>query len=134
VEAPRNESLDAEAVELLRIVNLLRREDPSASALSSGNHDLVRRLGEAAHGPTLTAPESLLDEYMARWEASNLAVARELVGDDDALFRVPRKTDNTTTEQRLDPGRLDHFIELLELPEQTHRPLRELVEREATGC
>jgi hypothetical protein len=71
---------------------------------------------------------------MARWEASNLAVARELIGDDAALFRVPRKTDNTTTEQRLDPGRLDHFIELLELPEQTHRPLRELVEREATGC
>lgn len=134
VEAPRNESLDAEAVELLRIVNLLRREDPSASALPSDNHDLVRRLGEVAQGPTLTAPDSVLDEYMAGWEASNLAVARELLGDDDALFRVPRRTDNTTTEQRLDPGRLDHFIELLELPEQTHRPLRELVEREATGC
>jgi len=130
VDAPRNESLDAEAVELLRILNLLRRDDPSANALPSDNRDMVRRLGEVAHGPTLTAPESLLDEYMARWEASNLAVARELLGD-DALFRAPRKTVNTTTEQRLDPGRLDYFVELLELPEQVHAPLRALAEREA---
>jgi hypothetical protein len=71
---------------------------------------------------------------MEQWEASNRAVAREFLGDETGqLFRAPRKTRNTTTEQRLDPARLDHFITLLELPERMHSPLRRLVEREAKG-
>ena len=34
-------------------------------------------------------------------------------------------------EQRLEPARLDHYLELLELPTPMHDPLRRLAEREA---
>ena len=58
---------------------------------------------------------------MDSWEESNRAVAREFLGDRTGqLFRAPRKTRNTTTEQRLDPARVDHFLTLLELPERLH--------------
>jgi hypothetical protein len=127
----RNESLSAEAVEFLRIVNLLRTEDPSAAALASGNHDIVRRLANLADGPSLTAPDALLDEVMSRWDASNKAVAQDFIDDGGPLFREPRKTRNTTTEQHLDPARLEDFVTMLELPEQVHAPLRALAEREA---
>jgi hypothetical protein len=74
----------------------------------------------------------VLDAFMERWEESNRAVAREFLGDEKGqLFRAPRKTHDTTTEQRLDPARLDHFLGLLELPKRMHTPLRRLVEREA---
>jgi hypothetical protein len=126
----RNESLDARAVEFLRIANLLRKADPAGRLLPSGNA-MVPRLADAADGPTLTAPDSVLDEFMARWEASNKAVARDFLDDDEPLFRTPRKTRNTTTDQYLDPTRLEYYITLLDLPEQTHAPLRALVEREA---
>jgi hypothetical protein len=80
-------------------------------------------------------PVSFLDAFMARWEESNQRVAVEMLGDDSSeLFRAPRKTANTTTEQYLDPERLDHFLTLLELPEQVHAPLRALVEREARSA
>jgi hypothetical protein len=62
-------------------------------------------------------------------------VAVEILGDESGeLFRTPRKTRNTTTEQLLDPTRLDHFITVLELPDQMHAPLRALVEREARAA
>jgi hypothetical protein len=127
-----NESLDAEAVEVMRMLNLLRKEDPTTAALLPENHDMVTRLAGDSDGPTLTMPEAFLDEFMAKWEESNQGVARELLGDESGqLFRTPRKTKNTTTEQRLDPDRLEHFLALLELPEQVHAPVRGLVEREA---
>ena len=44
---------------------------------------------------------------------------------------TPRKTRNTTTEQFLDPARLDHLMTLLELPQRTQAPLRQLVEHKA---
>jgi hypothetical protein len=73
----------------------------------------------------------VLDAWMETWEESNRAVAREFLGDETGqLFGAPRKTHNTTTEQRLDPARLHHFIELLDLPKRMHAPLRQLVERE----
>jgi hypothetical protein len=72
---------------------------------------------------------------MSRWEEPSRRVAVEMLGDETGeLFRAPRKTDNTTTEQYLDPERLDHFLTLLELPEQIHAPLRALVEREARSA
>lgn len=127
----RNESLDAEAVELLRIVNLLRKErHPAAVLLPERNDAMVHRLAEDSDGPVLTAPAGLMDEVMARWKASNEAVTREFL-DGEPLFRAPRKTRNTTTEQLLDPNRVDHFMTLLELPEQVRAGLRELAEREA---
>jgi hypothetical protein len=129
---PRNESLDAEAVEFLRILNLHRVENEGAARGLTDNRKLVTRLADASTGPTLTLPDRSLDAFMARWKESNALVAREFLGDpNERLFQTPRKTSNTTTEQRLDPARLDHFLTLLELPEQMHAPLRELVEREA---
>ena len=129
----RNQSLGAEAVEFLRILNLLRKQDPSAAALTAGNHDIIGRLGLLDDGPSLTAPGALLDEVMSRWSASNAAVAHEFIQDGESLFRKPRKTRNTTTEQYFDPDRLDDYVTLLELPEQVTKPLRTLVEREARG-
>lgn len=129
---PVNESLDAEAVELLRILNVYRVENERAVPGLINNRKLVARLVESATGPTLTLPESVLDEFMASWEESNRAVAREFLSDGSGqLFRTPRKTRNTTTQQRLDPARLDHYLALLDLPEQLHEPLRRLAEREA---
>jgi hypothetical protein len=129
---PVNESLDAEAVELLRIINLLRIENEAAGDLLPNNHVLVTRLAAASTGPTLTMPAAFLDRFMSRWEESNRRVALEFLGDESGeLFSTPRKTRNTTTEQYLDPARLDHFLAVLELPEQAHAPLRELVVREA---
>lgn len=127
----RNESLDAESVELLRLVNVLRLEHEGLQA-PSGNRPLVVRLRETELGPALTLPEPTLDEFMARWATSNRAVAEEYFGDRGGeLFAAPRRTRNTTTDQFFDPARLDHFLTLLDLPEEMHAPLRGVVEREA---
>jgi hypothetical protein len=131
IEGPLNESLDAEAVELLRILNIYRVEHEGATAGLIDNRKMVTRLAKSATGPTLTLPDSVLDAFMDSWAESNRAVAREFLGDETGqLFRAPRKTHHTTTEQRLDPARLDHFIELLQLPTRMHAPLRRLVQRE----
>ena len=128
----RNLSLDAETVEFLRIFNLYRVENETARVGLIDNRSLVRRLAEHSTGSVLTLPTPFLDRFMAQWEEANRAVARRYLRDaTEELFQVPRKTDNTTTEQHLDPDRLDHFLTLLDLPEQTHAPLRALVEREA---
>ena len=123
----RNESLDAEAVEFLRLLNVYRVENEGAEPRQIDNRKLVTRLSEASTGPTLTLPDSVLDEYMATWEESNRAVARDFLNDETGqLFRTPRKTANTTTEQRVDPARLDDFVTLLELPEEWRDPLHRL--------
>lgn len=127
-----NDSLDAESVEFLRLLNLLRRANDDAAALLDDKRPLVRRLAKASSGPTLTAPDSDLDDFMEQWEPSNQALAREMLGDPAGrLFEASRKTAGTTSEQRLDPGRLDHFVALGDLPVRLHAPLRELAEREA---
>jgi hypothetical protein len=131
-----NESLDAEAVELLRILNLFRVENEGARVGLIDNRKLVLGLRSAIvadPGPTLTLSLPLLDEFMAQWEESNRAVARDFFDDPSGvLFRTPRKTSNITSNQVFDPARLDHYLELLELPEEMHAPLRRIVEREAT--
>jgi hypothetical protein len=132
VEEPLNESLDAEAVEFLRILNIVRAENDTAATLPPGNRPLVVRLAAASGGPTLTLPTASLDRFMARWDESNRRVAREFLDDQSGqLFRMPRRTGNTTAEQHLDPDRLDHFVALLGLPEQMHAPLRRAAQREA---
>ena len=129
---PRNESLDAEAVEFLRILNIYRVENEGARPGLINNRRLTARLAESSNGPTLTLPEGQLDSFMALWEKSNEAVARDFLGDETGqLFVSSRRTRNTTTEQRLEPARLDHYLELLELPMPMHDPLRRLAEREA---
>ncbi len=128
-----NESLDAESVEFLRILNLHRVRRQGAEVGHINNRKLVRRLASEPAGPTLTLPEPALDEFMARWEDGNRRVARRWFGEDGELFAAPRKTEGTTSEQRLDPARLDHFFEVSQLPERLHRPLRRLAEREAAS-
>jgi hypothetical protein len=129
--APRNESLDAESVEFVRILNIFRVENEAAAALVPVDRTLVKRLAAASTGPTLTMPGRVLDDFMSQWEDSNERAAREILGDESGkLFHKPRKTHNTTTEQRLEPARLDHFLTLAQLPEQVHAPLRVLAERE----
>jgi hypothetical protein len=130
----RNQSMDAESVEFLRLLNLYRVENEGARVRLIDQRALVTRLAEHARGPVPTLPTELLDGLMARWEEGNRAVARRYLRDESGLlFRVPRKTDNTTTDQQLDPGRVGHFVTLLELPERLHAPLRRLAEREATN-
>jgi hypothetical protein len=128
----RNIRLDAESVEFLRVLNLYRVENEGARVGLIDNRKLVSRLVEQTRGPVLTLPTSSLDQFMERWEEGNRAVAQRYLHDGTGeLFRMPRRTDNTTTEQHLDPDRLEHFLTLLELPEEIHAPLRRVVEREA---
>jgi hypothetical protein len=128
----RNESLDAESVELLRILNILRAEDEDAATLMKLDRRLVNELADISTGPTLTLPDPILEDFMAKCAEPNRRVALEFVGDASGeLFDTPRKTRHTSTEQYLDPERLDHFLARLALPEQLHAPLRALVEREA---
>jgi hypothetical protein len=127
-----NESLDAESVEFLRLLNLHRIEHEGATAGLIDNRAVAKRLTELSTGPTLTLSASVLDAFMEQWEEPNRAVAREFLGDESGqLFRTPRKTHNTTTEQHFDPARLDHYFALVNLPEQLHEPLHQLAEREA---
>jgi hypothetical protein len=127
-----NVSLDAETVEFLRLLNLHRVETGSATRGLIDNRSLVARLAACSTGPVLTLPDAALDRFMAQWEKSNELVAREFVADRcGALFRGPRRSGDTTTEQRLDPARIDHFIEVAGLPEEMRGPLGSLAEREA---
>jgi hypothetical protein len=129
----RNKSLDAESVEVLRLLNLHRVRTGDARPGLIDNRPLVARLSGSAGGPTLTLPESTLDGWMTQWEESNRAVARDFLHDErQELFRAPRRTHHTTTEQRLDPDRVDHFADLLELPGDVRASLRRIAEGEAS--
>lgn len=128
----RNMSLDAESVEFLRLLNLYRVENEGATPGLIDNRGIAARLAEVSHGPVLSLPAGDLDTFMAQWDATNELVARRFLNDASGqLFRMPRKTENISTEQRLDPTRLDHFFTMLELPEKLHTPLRRVAEREA---
>jgi hypothetical protein len=126
-----NESLDAESVEFLRIFNLLHRQRDEVPALRTVG-GAVRRLERASEGPTLTLPDTDLDAFMEQWREPNAAVARDFVpGAPPELFRTPRRTRNTTTEQYLDPARVDHLFAVSGLPEELRAPLRRVAESEA---
>jgi hypothetical protein len=128
---PRNESLDAECVEFLRLLNLYRAESRDRSL--PANRTLVHDLAGLGDGPVLTLPDAELDRFMAQWAASNERVARDLLGDPSGrLFASPRKGSRTTTEQHLDPARIGHFLDALEqLPRRVEGPLRAIAERES---
>jgi hypothetical protein len=127
----RNESLGAEAIELLRILNMHRVEHQGEQPRRFGNHHHVVRLREVDTGPVLTLPGPELDRFMSLWAASNRRVAGEFFDEDGDLFRTDRKVGGTTTDQRLDPGRLDHYLALLEIPEAHHDDIRRIAVREA---
>jgi len=129
----RNESLDAESVEFLRLLNLYREAHPDDDVLPV-NRALVRTLADLSDGgPVLTLPDAQLDRFMAQWSESNERVARELLGDPSGqLFTADRRASGTTTEQRLDPDRVPHFLGALDqLPDRLEAPLRAIAEREA---
>jgi hypothetical protein len=128
----RNESLDAESVEFLRLLNIWRVDHGSGSVGQIDNRSLAARLSAGSRGPVLTLPEAVLDRFMEQWRESNRRVALELLGDPSGeLFRQPRKSDRISSEQRLDPDRLDHYLAVTELPEEMRLPLRRIAEREA---
>ena len=128
----RNESLGVEAIEVLRILNLHRIRDAGLETWQISNRDHVRKLRDAATGPQVTLPEADLDRFMTQWAESNRRVAADYLGDPSgALFKTPRRTAGTTTEQVLDPARLDLYLALLEVPEEQHAAIRAIAEREA---
>ena len=134
VEGPtRNTSLDAESVELLRLLNLFEQEEGGAVPGMPPWKQTLRTLHRVSEGPTLALPEERMERFMARWRDTNRAVAREYFPDSaDALFG-PRSSRSTTAEQRLDPDRLPPFLELLQVPTRLHDPLRAIADREAAG-
>lgn len=127
----RNESLDAESVEFLRILNLHRIQDEGVQAVRIDNRAVVKRLARASTGPTLTLPRSALDAFSAQWEESNRAVAREFFPGASELF-VPRGGSRRgTVEQHLDPARIPELVARAELPEELTSPLTRIAELEA---
>ena len=110
----QNERLGAEATEFLRLLNLFRRQNSDLDHQELANRRFLPQLA-ALPGPALTLPAAALDEFMATWEESNRATAREFLGRDE-LFRAPRKASGTIATQGLDPTRFDQLVELLEIP------------------
>ena len=125
----KNESMSAEAVEFFRIYNLCVSEHGDYGV---DRIELVNRLVDGGTGPALTLPGDGLDAFLGQWEESNAQVAREYFGDDQ-LFRDPRKATGLTDRQHLDPDRIDHYLELSELPETMRDDLRRTAVREADG-
>ena len=131
VQVPRrNESIDAETVEFLRVLNLHLRDlgTPPDRALTN---DVMRRLRPHTHGRTLTLPERVLDDFMARWRPSNERVARDFVRDAPESLFAARRTGDTTTDQLLDPARFAALLDLVDLPDDWHPPLLRIAEHEA---
>jgi hypothetical protein len=128
---PQNPSLDVEMVEFLRLLNIVQLRE-GLPRMEIDNRRLVKRLWDEPRGPTITLPDHVLDRFMNRWRDANAEVARDFLGDSSGeLFRAPRKVQDSTTEQRLDPARVDHYFELLELPERLHAPLSAVAKSEA---
>jgi hypothetical protein len=126
----RNESLDAESLEFLRLLNIHRVRHEGAEAGYIDNTAVVERLREQEPGPMLTLPDGVLDREMDRWAESNRATAEEFLGDaDGVLFREARRPGDFTTEQRLDPARVDHFAEIAGLAADVRDSLRTIAEQ-----
>ena len=126
----RSQSLDAETIEFLRILNLQRVEQ-GAEAWLINNLEIVERLRQHYGGPTLTLPEATLDQVNERWQESNRSTAHDFLCC-GVLFREPRRQAGTTTEQRLDPARVDYFAALVGLPTDVTASLKGIVERESS--
>lgn len=121
----RNVSLGAEAVEFLRLLNLRRVQVEGHQAQAINNRKIVRLLAAEPQGDRLTLPTPMLDEFMAQWEPGNREVAQRWFGEEDGvLFRTPRSTEGATQTQALEPARVDHFADLLSLPQRYRQPLR----------
>ena len=131
-----NESLDADAVEFLRIFNLFRVEEKGATDGQIDNRDLVARLSaRGATGPTLGLADDLLDPFLARWADANATVARTWLGrPDGVLFTSAKRSSNVTTEQRLPLDRLPDLLEVAEVSAADRSGVRRVAEREAASA
>lgn len=128
----RNESLSAEAVEVLRLLNIHRVEHHGAQAGLIVNKDRVARLREVP-GPKLVLPDDHLDRFRRRWADSNKMVATEFLDEPSGvLFPLTDRDPDTTTVQRLEPERIGYYLALLEIPEHEHDDIRRIAEREAS--
>ncbi|WP_460791576.1 hypothetical protein [Nocardioides maradonensis] len=107
----RNESLDAEAVELLRLLNVAAVAK-GAKPGAIDNLAVVDRLATLPRGPVLTLPDDVLDAFAARWAAGNAEVERRYL-DGAPLFTGSRRTSATTTHQGLSPERYAELRELV---------------------
>lgn len=124
-----NESLDAETVEFLRVLNLYEAEERGEAPGLMDHRHLTDLLADHSGGPALSLPPDRLDAFMDRWREPNRWVAREFLGEPE-LF-AERQARATTDRQHLDPARVDHFADLCEIPDGVRRHLRRIAEREA---
>jgi hypothetical protein len=124
--ATQNEGLGADAVEFLRLLNVLLTER-GVPRVEIRHRPLVERLWAEPAGPSLSLSDEAMDEFTARWSAANEEVAREYLGDaSGTLFRAPHRAREVVTEQRITAERIDHFLDLLELPADLRAPLHAL--------
>lgn len=128
----KNETLDAATVEFLRLYNLHLVEDHGARVGVMDHRALVRRLTQRSSGPALTLPEDALDRFMGHWEDANRAVASKYLGEPE-LFRAPRRRQNVTDRQVLEPSAVEEYMEYAELPADARERLRRIAAREAAG-
>lgn len=127
----RNESLDADSVEFLRLLNRLRAEHGDAVADLPRPRDVVRRLGEASDGPVLELSDEARARFLDRWADTNSEVARAYFPDGpDTLFDLSPRGREATSDQRLDPARVDELSEVVELPIAATALLREIAAAE----
>ena len=128
----KNETMDAATVEFLRLYNLHMVEDHGAQVGVMDHRALVHRLSQRSSGPALTLPEDALDGFMREWEDSNRAVATKYLGEPE-LFRAPRRRQNVTDRQVLEPSAAEELMELAELPADARDRMRRIAAREAAG-
>lgn len=127
----RNLSLDAVAVEFLRLLNLHLVATRGAVPGQVDHRDLVARLAPAATGPTLTLPSGRLERWREQWASVNAAVAREhFPAEGDELFGSGAPTRPVVTEQTIDPARIDELAELGGLDDDVRIAVRRLAEQE----
>lgn len=124
----RNESLDAESVEVLRLLNVAAVELDGARPGAIDNRAAVDVLATLPRGPLLTLPEPMLEAFGARWADSLAEVARRHLGG-APLFTPSRTTAATTTRQALAPERLAELLELLEVPAERRRHVSDIARR-----
>ena len=87
----QNFSLDARRAEVVRMLNarVLRGNNRLVSAV---RRKLVRHLAQTSRGARLTLPGAVADDFMARWAASNAAVARDYFNRPDGELYRPIST------------------------------------------
>lgn len=87
-QGSRNERLDAAAVEFFRLYNRYQAEHGDGVVDVAHRRDLVRRVRARPTGAPFVLPARVREEFMARWERSNAAVAADWFGE-SVLFASP---------------------------------------------